>query len=302
VNNKTVLVTGATGFIGYHFCMAAVKKGYKVVALSRNAMAARERLPGVKVIARLGELPDKQSISYVLNLAGESLVSGRWNKTLKQKFINSRVDTTNELFEYFKAKRSYPDVVVSGSAVGYYGSSDDSILDETSEYREGYSHHLCSMWENAASQFQLLGSRVCYLRTGIVLGRGEGALARMVPPFKFGLGGEIGSGKQWMPWIHIADQVALIFHCMEQENISGGVNACSPNPVTNAYFTRALGEILSRPTLFSMPSIIARVIFGEMAQELLLSGQRAIPKKALETGFKFNYSSIKSALECTFHS
>lgn len=302
MSNKIVLVTGATGFIGYHFCMAAIKKGYKVVALSRNVMSARDRLPGVKVIAGLDELSEMQSINCVLNLAGEPLISGRWNKALKQKFINSRVNITNELFDYFKAKGSYPDVVVSGSAVGYYGSNDDKIIDETSACCKGYSQHLCSMWESAASQFQLLGSRVCYLRTGIVLGRGEGALARMVPPFKLGLGGKIGSGQQWMPWIYITDQVSLIFHCMEQKNILGGINACSPNPVTNSYFTRALGEALSRPTFFSMPSIIARVIFGEMAQELLLSGQRAMPKKALETGFKFNYPNIESALECTFHS
>ena len=296
IEKKTILVTGATGFIGRNFCASAVRKHYTIIALSRNANKAKTCLPEVKVIESLEELPESQNIHCILNLAGEPLVSSRWTKSLKQKFIDSRVGVTNNLFKYFSDRSLAPEVVISGSAVGYYGHGGDKIFDEETPFCEGYSHNLCSKWEDSAFKFDELGSRVCYLRTGIVLGNGEGALSRMVPPFKAGLGGRMGDGKQWMPWIHINDQIDLIFHCIDHAGIVGGVNSCSPNPVTNLDFTRALGKTLSRPVFFNMPSVIALFVFGEMAQELLLTGQRALPRKALETGFEFKYPKIQSAL------
>jgi uncharacterized protein (TIGR01777 family) len=297
MDEKTVLVTGATGFIGHYFCQAAQARGLHVIALTRNVEKAQVRLPDIQLVDKLEDLPMEKKINYVLNLAGEPLVAGRWNTTLKQRFLESRVDTTNKLFEYFKGVDSAPDVLVSGSAVGYYGPQCDKVLDESAKYRDSYSHYLCSEWEHSASQFRQLGTRVCYLRTGIVLGSKEGALGRMLPPFKLGLGGRMGNGKQWMSWIHIADEIALIFHCFKRSDLSGSINASSPHPVTNRQFSQLLGKVLARPTLLPMPSSIAKLLFGEMAEELLLTGQRVYPRKALESGFKFSYSELKPALE-----
>ena len=297
MKNKTILVTGASGFIGHNFCISAKNKGYEVIALSRNKIYAEARLKEIKVVTSLEEIPSTKEINFVLNLAGESLASGRWNKKLKQKFINSRLDMTNKLYDYFTNTKSYPEVIISGSAVGYYGPQGDNFIDEDSSYNNSYTNHLCALWENNASRFVHLGSRVCFLRIGIVLGEGEGALKRMIPPFNFGLGGKLGTGKQWFPWIHIKDQINLIFHCLEHQKLSGAINSCSPNPVTNQEFTRELGSVLSRPVFLSMPSFIAKVIFGEMANELLLKGQRVVPKKALNSGFIFTYSHIDQALK-----
>ena len=297
MKNKTILVTGASGFIGRNFCISAKNKGYEVIALSRNKIYAEARLKEIKVVTSLEEIPSTKEINFVLNLAGESLASGRWNKKLKQKFINSRLDMTNKLYDYFTNTKSYPEVIISGSAVGYYGPQGDNFIDEDSSYNNSYTNHLCTLWENNASRFVHLGSRVCFLRIGIVLGESEGALKRMIPPFNFGLGGKLGTGKQWFPWIHIKDQINLIFHCLEYQELSGAINSCSPNPVTNLEFTRELGNVLSRPVFLSMPSFIAKIIFGEMANELLLKGQRAVPKKALNSGFIFTYSHIDQALK-----
>lgn len=297
MDKKTVLVTGATGFIGHFFCQAAKEKGWNVIAVSRNPEKAKNRLSGIHIIKNLEDLPTTEKIHYVVNLAGESLVSGRWNTARKQTFLDSRVGTTNQLFDYFKQLPEPPEVLVSGSAVGYYGPYCDKILDEAAKHRDSYSHHLCSEWEHSAAQFCQLGTRVCYLRTGIVLGSKEGALARMVPPFKMGLGGRIGSGKQWMPWIHIDDEIELIFHCIKRSDLTGSVNASSPNPVTNSQFSQALGAVLSRPVIFPMPAFMAKLLFGEMAKELLLTGQRVHPRKALESGFVFKYPALDLALE-----
>ena len=297
MDEKIVLVTGATGFIGHYFCQAAQNRGLQVIALTRNLESARVRLPGIQSVENLEDLPREKKINYVLNLAGEPLATGRWNVSRKQKFLESRVGLTNKLFDYFKGVHEPPEVLISGSAVGYYGPHCDKVLDEAAKYHKSYSQHLCSEWEHSASQFSQLGTRVCYLRTGIVLGLKEGALGRMLMPFKMGLGGRIGHGKQWMPWIHIEDEIALIFHCLKRSDLSGGINASSPNPVMNRQFSQMLGKVLARPVLFPMPSAIARLLFGEMADELLLTGQRVYPRKALESGFNFSYPELMPALE-----
>ncbi len=298
---KTVLVTGATGFIGRYFCKSAQERGLQVIALTRSIEKASARLPGVQLIETLEELPITKKINYLVNLAGEPLVAGRWNEARKQVFINSRVGMTDSLFKYFESSEHSPDVLISGSAVGYYGNQGDKLLDDSARHRDSYSHHLCSEWERSAAQFTRLGTRVCYLRTGIVLGLGEGALGRMVPPFKLGLGGRIGSGKQWMPWIHINDEVALIYHCLKRSDISGSVNACAPNPVTNRQFSQVLADVLSRPALLPMPAPVVRLLFGEMADELLLTGQRAYPRKPLESDFEFSFPELRQALEEILH-
>jgi len=296
MQDKTVLVTGGSGFIGSHFCRAAVKKGLRVIVLSRNPDKARSSLPTVTVIRDLSDIPQDQPINFIVNLAGEPLVAGRWNAARKQAFLDSRVGITDQLYEYFKQVETPPEVVVSGSAVGYYGPHRDKVLDESGKHTDSFSHRLCSAWEHSASRFELLGTRVCYLRTGIVLGEAEGALALMLPPFRLGLGGRLGTGTQWMPWVHINDEVAIIFHCLKRSDLHGSVNAVSPNPVTNQQFTRALGKALHRPVIFPMPALVAKILFGEMASELLLTGQRAVPRKLLESGYHFRFPELSLAL------
>jgi uncharacterized protein len=296
MQDKTVLVTGATGFIGSRFCREALSMGARVIGLSRDAQQAQKKLPGVEFVENLDVLSPEECIDYIVNLAGEPLVAGRWNDRCKQAFIDSRVGTTNRLFEHFQKASAPPSVLVSGSAVGYYGPHQDEPLGEDGAQHDCFASRLCLEWEKSASQFASLGTRICCLRTGIVLGAGGGALSRMLLPFRMGLGGRLGSGKQWMPWIHIADEVAIIFYCLEQSALQGAVNATAPNPVTNRQFTKALGSALHRPTIFPIPEPVAVLLFGEMAKELLLTGQRACPRKLLESGYLFRFAKLDEAL------
>lgn len=292
----SILVTGGSGFIGKHFCYAATHLGMQVSVLTRNPKAAAQRLPdSVQLITRLSELGNDFTPEVIVNLAGEPLADGRWTQRRKQKFYDSRINTTDSLYEFFAKRETAPKLVISGSAIGYYGPGEHGV-DETGEATDGFSHQLCRTWENSAKRFESLGSRVCYLRTGIVLGE-EGALARMLPAFKFGLGGPIGSGKQWMSWVHIDDMVAIILYCINHSEIQGAVNATAPNPVTNADFSEILAGVLKRPNFLTMPAIMIKVLFGQMGEELLLQGQKVVPAKILDSGFEFKYGNLKSAME-----
>ena len=291
----SILVTGGSGFIGRHFCSAADQLGMHLTVLTRNPSAARKRVPdSVKLISRLSQLEADYRPDILVNLAGEPLADGRWTHRRKQKFYDSRINTTDSLFEFFSRAGQAPELVISGSAIGYYGPGE-SAVDETAAAVDGFSHQLCRTWENSARRFESLGSRICYLRTGIVLGE-EGALSRMLPAFKLGLGGPIGSGLQWMSWIHIDDMVEIIFHCINNSEVEGAVNATAPNPVTNREFSATLAELLKRPGFLTMPAFMIKILFGEMGEELLLQGQKVVPAKALNSGFKFHYSNLKSAL------
>jgi uncharacterized protein (TIGR01777 family) len=291
----TILVTGGSGFIGGHFCRQATDLGWTVIVLTRKTKAAADRLPStVHCIERLSELDTQQPIDIILNLAGEPLAEGRWTAARKQSFVDSRVHITNQLYQYFSALEIKPKVFISGSAIGYYGPSDKP-LDETGLTGDGFSERLCSNWEASAMQFEGLGCRVCYLRTGIVLGE-QGALAKMLPAFKLALGGPIGDGKQWMSWIHIEDMVSLILFCINSATLAGPVNATAPNPVTNRVFSKTLGAALHRPAIFPMPAPVVRLLFGEMGEALLLEGQSVLPKKLQDSGFEFKYPQLDEAL------
>ena len=293
---NSILVTGGSGFIGSAFCKKAVDRGNKVTVLTRNPASAAKSLPEeASLIKQLDELDEGQAIDTVLNLAGEPLAEGRWNDQRKQAFYDSRVGTTQQLFNFFEGRELKPELIISGSAVGYYGPGSRP-MSEVSSPVDCYSHRLCNAWEATAKQFDVLGTRVCKLRVGIVLGD-KGALSRMLPAFKLGMGGPIGSGKQWMSWIHIDDMVELIFHCMKRTDIRFAINATAPNPVTNREFSKMLGSVLHRPAMFTMPAGMVKLLFGEMGQELLLEGQRVVPTKALETSFEFQYPVLRDALE-----
>ena len=295
---KTVLISGGSGFIGSHLCRTLSDLGWHLLVLTRNRHQAAQKLPSdITLIDNLKQLDTYSPVDILINLAGQSLADGRWSKSRKEQIINSRIGTTDALYNFFKLQTKPPEIVISGSAIGYYGAGtgNDKAIVEDSPVLANFSQQLCADWEQSARQFEHLGSRVCYLRTGIVLGE-QGALAKMLTPFKLGLGGPIGNGRQWMPWIHIEDIVTIILYCIQQDDLKGPVNGTAPEPVRNRDFVRILGAVLKRPALLPMPAPIVRLLFGQMGHELLLQGQRVIPKKLEDREFQFKYTDLHSAL------
>ena len=291
----SMLVTGGSGFIGRNLCKSALHWGFDVAVITRDKKMARKILPTpVTLYSCIEEIAEGTQYDSLVNLAGESLASGRWTVIRKQKFYDSRIGFTDRLVNSFSKHLPPPKQVLSASAVGFYGHSSEA-LDENSGSSGGFSHYLCSSWEKSAKAFEALGSRVSLLRIGIVLGDG-GALANMLPAFRLGLGGPFGHGRQYMSWIHLDDVIRAIHHCLKNEDVSGAINLSAPNPVTNKEFSQALGKVLGRPSAFAMPSWAARFIFGELADELLLGGQRVFPGVLLDRGFKFSFNTLEVAL------
>ena len=292
-----VLITGATGFIGVPLCRELQARGARLTVLTRDAERARRRLGAeVKAVTQLDQLSEEVPCTLI-NLAGEPLASGRWSAARKEEFRRSRIGMTETLWQWFERRGQYPQQVVSGSAIGYYGDSGDLPVTEEDGPGAGFAAELCRDWEAAALRFADQGSRVVLLRTGIVLGQGGGALQSMLLPFKLGLGGRLGSGRQWMSWIHRDDMLALILHCLDKPELSGPVNGTAPNPVTNRFFTCALARTLHRPSLFPAPAFMLRLLMADMADELLLASQRVLPQVALESGFEFQYPELPQALQ-----
>lgn len=301
---KTILITGGSGFIGRHLCRAAIKRKYTVIVLTRDRSMAAKHLPSdVSLIDDLNQLEAYPAVDIVVNLAGQSLAEGRWTMKRKAQLLESRVGTTDKLFNYFKTSNAKPpQVVISGSAVGFYGAGngEDKPITENAGSEANFSHYLCAQWEQSASQFESLGSRVCYLRTGIVLGE-QGALAKMLPPFKVGLGGPFGNGNHWMPWIHIQDIVNIALYCINQTSLQGAINGTAPHPVRNNEFVKTLGAVLKRPAFFPLPATVVKLLFGQMGEELLLQGKAVVPKKLQDSGFQFQYTNLQSALSDIIH-
>ncbi|MFC6840853.1 TIGR01777 family oxidoreductase [Xanthomonas theicola] len=288
-----VLVTGGTGFIGRALCPALLQAGHQVSVLTRDTARAARALPGVQA---LETLQGAATANAVINLAGESLSQGRWNETRKRRFRTSRIGTTRALIDWIAqldaAQR--PACLLSGSAIGYYGDRGNDLLDEHSHAGADFPAQLCRDWEAEALRAQALGVRTSLIRTGVVLGGGGGALARMLPPFRFGLGGRMGDGQQWMSWIHRDDHVGLLLWLL-QHGGDGAYNATAPVPATNADFARQLGHALHRPALLPLPAAALRLAFGEMA-DLLLGSQRALPMRAQQEGYVFRHPELESAL------
>lgn len=295
VRDGAILVTGGTGFIGRRLCRALRADGRDVVVSSRRPA----RVPlvcgnGVRGIARFDEL-DGTAVAGVVNLAGASIAGGRWSDRRKAALWHSRVTLTEELVRWLDGCEQRPAVLVSGSAVGYYGDGGDQLLDEAGRPHEEFTHALCYAWEAAARRAEDLGIRVCLLRTGLVVGPNGGFLRQMLLPFRLGLGGRLGDSRQWMSWIHLDDEVALIRYLLDHETLAGAFNATAPHPVRNAEFTDTLAALLHRPAIMTVPAPVLRVALGEMSR-LLLTGQRAVPAKALEAGFEFRYEDLDDAL------
>lgn len=297
-----IFVTGATGFIGSHLVKRLLEDKHDVVCYVRNLERARKRL-GSKpellgtTIFQNHLIKVLEGCDVVINLAGEPIVK-RWTKKNKKDIYNSRINITTKLIRAIESCKTPPKTFISSSAVGFYGNRRDEVLTESSHKSSGWLSHLCNQWEKASFPShpeKLIPTKVVNLRTGIVLGNG-GALKKMLLPFKLGLGGNLGTGEQWMPWIHIDDMINIIIESISNNNIYGPVNCVAPLPVKNKTFTKELGSALKRPTIFPVPSFILKIIFGEGAC-VLLDSQKVRPRKLLRSGFNWKFSSLSEALE-----
>ena len=290
---RHILITGGTGFVGSRLATALSDAGHQVTVLSRSG-AHGGALPGaVRIVTNLDLLASDEAIDGIVNLAGEPISNGLWTKAKRARIIASRVATTQACLALIARLERKPAVLVSGSAIGWYGVRGDETLDETSAGTDCFSREVCTAWEAAAAG---AGIRTVLLRIGLVLDNSGGMLARMLTPFEFGLGGPFGRGRHWMSWIHRDDLVRLIVHCLADPDLSGPVNGTAPQPVTNAGFSRALGRALRRPALLPVPAWPLQWLLGDFARELLLGGQRVLPARAEASGFAFRYADIDSAL------
>ena len=291
-----IFITGATGLIGSHLCQQLLAE-HQLTVLSRSPDTATQLLgAGILAVDSLANV-DFNTVDCVINLAGEPIVNKRWSDKQKQRLLDSRIVLTQQISTAIQYSQTPPHTFISGSAIGFYGRQDNTLIDESfTAVHPEFSHKLCEAWEQAAFAAQSANTRVCTLRTGIVLAKQAGALAKMLPPFKLGLGGPIGNGEQGMSWIHIDDMVRLILFVLETKNLSGAINATAPNPVSNKEFSHQLGQALARPAFIPMPSLLLKLVMGEMA-DLLLYGQFVEPKKLQTQQFTFNYPKLPDALE-----
>jgi uncharacterized protein (TIGR01777 family) len=289
-----VLVTGGTGFIGRRLVAALAAAGHDVTVLSRAGTAPGFAGTGrVIAVTNLTQVARDCRINAIINLAGEPISDRPWTRAKRIRIIRSRLAVTRAVTALIARLDHKPAVLVSGSAIGIYGLQDNDFLDETAAGRPCFSARVCRNWEAAAAR---AGIRTVTLRIGLVLAASGGLLGRLLTLFEYGLGGRLGHGRQWMSWIHRDDLVRMIIHVIQNEQISGPVNAVAPHPVTNAEFTRTLGQLLGRPTWLHLPAAPLAALLGDFARELLLGGQRVHPGMALAHGFRFRHPSLAGAL------
>jgi len=295
-----ILISGATGFIGRRLCRELGEAGHNLSALSRNPALAQRALPvlhqtfGWEPIAAPPPTQAFARVDAVIHLAGES-VSGRWTAAKKRAIRESRLRGTANLIKAIAGLSQRPKLLISASASGYYGERGEEQLDEKSPPGAGFLAELCQAWEGEARRAQELGLRVVCLRTGIVLGAGGGALAALLPPFKLGLGGRMGSGRQWWSWVHLDDVIGIIIEALADETLDGPLNLTSPRPLRQGEFARILGRIVGRPTLLPTPAWLLKLAVGEFAGELLAS-RRVLPRRALARGYRFRCGELEPAL------
>jgi len=292
-----IVVSGSTGLVGTALIPVLTRAGHDVVRLVRSkSLSPSKELIGWDPEASYIDAAGLEGQAAVVHLAGEPIASGRWNALKKARIRDSRVNGTRLLCEALSHCARPPEVLACASAIGFYGDRGDERLTETSANGTGFLAEVCRDWEAATAPARQKGIRVVNLRFGVILSRQGGALAKMLTPFKMGLGGPVGSGRQYMSYISIDDCVAAIVHAMATRTLAGPVNVVAPVPVTNSEFTKTLGKVLGRPTVMPMPAFAARLAFGEMADELLLSSQRVEPARLLEAGFKFAQADLQAAL------
>lgn len=294
-----VLVTGSSGLIGNALVARLAREGHEVVRLvRREPVGMREGAREARWWPEQGKVePDAVAgADALVHLAGDNIGEGRWTRAKMRRLVESRVDLTRRLAAFLAGLEHTPPVFVGASAVGYYGDRGDAVLHEDAVPGDGFLPELCQAWEDAARKGLEGRARIVHLRLGVVLADSGGALPKMLLPFKLGVGGKIGSGRQYMSWIEHGDAVEAFHHALRTSSLFGPVNATSPQPVTNLEFTRALGRVLSRPTVVPVPAFAARLAFGKMADDLLLASARVEPTKLLASGFRFAHPGIEDAL------
>ena len=295
-----IVITGASGFIGSLLADHLWRQRHHLILVSRNPpresnVTQQEWISWIP--GSSGEWEQAiEGVDGIINLAGEPIAAKRWGDLQKEKIRFSRVETTKALVNAIAKTREKPKFLISSSAVGYYGGRGDEIVTEETTPGNDYLARVCVDWEKEARKAESHGIRVALVRTGIVLDKGRGALAKMVVPFKYFTGGPLGTGDQWMPWIHIEDQIGLLSFLIENQNARGAFNATAPNPVTMTEFCKTLGAVLNRPSWATVPGGILTLLIGEMA-EMLLNGQRAVPQAAVKLDYQFKYSNLLPALE-----
>ena len=292
-NSSRILVSGASGPIGAALLPSLTARGHQVTRLVRGVASGERQIPWDPAKPLAAE--SVSGFDAVIHLAGETIV-GRWTETKKKKILESRVQGTQGLARALAQARERPAVLVTASAIGYYGNRGDEVLREESEPGKDFLSEVCRQWEAASEPAVKAGIRTVQMRTGLVLSSHGGALQKMLLPFRLGLGGNIGNGRQWWSWIHVQDWVGALQHVLKTDLLHGAVNVVAPKPVTNAEFTKTLAAVLSRPAIFPVPVFAAHLLFGQMADELLLASQRVEPTKLISSGYPFQYSDLIRAL------
>jgi uncharacterized protein len=299
-SRQRVLITGATGFIGCRLTEALAAAGHDVIVLARNPLKAAALRPPFRLVTSLDQIDSATAIDAIVNLAGEPVADGLWTRRKRRRILGSRLRVTRQVMRLIARLERRPAVLISGSGIGWYGLWQDEVLTEFDGGKRCFGHRFCEAWERATKRAARLGTRVVRLRIGLVLSTEGGMLGRLLLPFEFGLGGPIGSGRQWMSWIERDDLIRLIAHAIATPRLTGPVNATAPTPVTNAEFAAELARALHRPGLLRMPAWLLRLVAGGLAKELLIGGQRVIPDKADVSGFVFRHATLASAFAAMF--
>lgn len=300
-----IIVAGGSGFIGSELIRRLINSKHQVVLLSRNPGAARlEERESFKIVQWDGKTIGLWSqfidgADAVINLSGENVAAKRWSESQKTRLIDSRINPTRAILQTINQATKKPRVLVNASAVGYYGNFGDGDVTESHIKGEGFLSDLCEQWEREAMNAEVHGLRVVLLRIGIVLEPSGGALKKMLLPFKLFIGGSLGSGKQWFPWIHLDDVLNIILFALENDSVSGAVNLSSPSPVTMDEFASSLAKAIRRPSWARVPSFVLKILLGEMS-EMLLGGRRIVPKKLIDNGFMFQYPNLDETLNSLF--
>jgi len=298
---KKIVVTGATGLIGRELCKELSLRGDELTIFSTNVEKAKAILPFAKEVVKWNNF-DKDYSSFlegkdaVIHLAGASVAGKRWTPSYKKEIYDSRINTTRNLVSSIEKCKQKPEVFISASAIGFYGEREDNILTETSSVGKDFLSHVCADWEKASERLEMLNVRRAIIRTGIVLSTDDGALKKMLLPFQLYVGGPLGNGKQWFSWIHLADIISLYLFLLNNKNLKGIFNAVSPEPVQMKTFAKILGKVLHKPSLFSVPKFILKLVMGESATAILAS-QKVKPEALLQAGFKFKFEDLESALK-----
>jgi uncharacterized protein len=293
---RKMLLSGASGMLGKALAMELSRQGATILKLVRRDPKTQDEIHWDPMQSKIADEGRLESLTAAFHLSGANVSSRRWTAKYKREMTESRVNTTRFLAETLARQKQPPNVLITASAVGFYGNRGNEILDENSAAGHGYFPDLCAAWEAAAQPTVDAGIRVVHLRFGVVIGPDGGALARLAPMFRLGIGGKLGNGQQWMSWVSETDAINAALFALDHDQISGSYNTVAPNPVTNSEFTRDLAKAVHRPAILPAPAFALKLVFGEMAEEALLASTRAIPTRLLQAEFRFTHPTLPEAL------